>query len=333
VRGIALPFYPEVRVGLATTGRLCRLWLDACPDVVYVATEGPLGAAAVGAARRLAIPAASGFHTNFDAYSRDYRCGWLARPIRGYLRWLHNRTALTLVPTETQRAALAAAGFANVAVLERGVDAALFDPARRDPVLRRTWGVHGDAPVLMHVGRLAAEKNLGLLMSAFAAVRTAVPEARAVVVGDGPSRRALERDHPDVHFCGVRRGSELATHYASGDLFLFPSLTETFGNVVLEALASGLPPVAFDRAAAGMLVEDGVSGLLTAPGDDAGFIAAAVRAASDGSLRQRLRGRARAVAERRGWPSIIDRFEQQLAGLAGPEICHASTLGRPVRTA
>lgn len=273
--GIPIPRYPDLRFGLPAGDRLHRAWLEKMPDIVHIATEGPLGFSALATARRLGLPVISTFHTNFHSYSRHYGIGWLRRGIEGYLRWFHNRTAATLVPTAALACQLGASGFRDVHVLARGVDTALFNPARRSDALRASWGAGPGDLVCGIVSRLAPEKNLPLAFAAFDTIRADIPHARMVCVGDGPQASALARKYPAVHFSGMRRGEDLATHYASADLFLFPSLTETFGNVVSEALASGLPVVAFDHAAAGDLVENGRNGLLAPPGDNAAFIAAA----------------------------------------------------------
>jgi glycosyltransferase involved in cell wall biosynthesis len=166
---------------------------------------------------------------------------------------------------------------------------------------------------VIHVGRLAPEKNLDLALRAFEAVRLARPDARLVWVGDGPARAELERRCPQHFFAGMRVGEDLASHYASGDLFLFPSLTETFGNVTLEAMASGLGLIAYDYAAAAEHLGSGESGLLVAPGDEAAFIAAARVLATDPSLLARLRGRAREAVALLDWEHISDAFALALA--------------------
>ena len=177
-----------------------------------------------------------------------------------------------MVPTEALRAELQAAGFERTVVVARGVDTQLFDPARRSEALRRHWGVAQGDGVVLYVGRLAAEKNLDLLLQAFAAMQQINPRLRLVLVGDGPLRDALRQRCPEAVFAGQRSGADLAAHYASADLFLFPSLTETFGNVTPEAMASGLPVLAFDHAAAGQLIEHGDNGWLAPPYDAAAFV-------------------------------------------------------------
>jgi glycosyltransferase involved in cell wall biosynthesis len=276
-QGLPIPRYPELRFGLPAAGRLRKSWLTQPPDILHIATEGPLGYSALSLARNLSIPVVSTFHTNFHSYSRHYGIGWLHGRIESYLRWFHNRTAATLVPTRALSDALTQQGFRNVGVLSRGVDTRLFHPGRRCATLRSYWGAQENDPVAIVVGRLAPEKNLGLALKAFSDLRSIHPRTRMVFVGDGPLRKPLERRHPDCHFAGNRHGEDLATHYASADLFLFPSLTETFGNVVTEALASGLPVVAYDCAAAADLIVNGQNGFLAPPGNAASFIAAAVQ--------------------------------------------------------
>ncbi len=169
--------------------------------------------------------------------------------------------------------------------------------------------------MVLYVGRLAAEKNLGLAVRAFRAIVERTPDARMVFVGDGPLRAELSSQLPEAIFAGMRTGEGLAAHYASADVFLFPSLTETFGNVSLEALASGLALVAYRCAAAAELVCDEENGLLAHAGDEAAFVAQAVRVASDRPLRARLARGARALACEQDWGAVNDRFSAELVSV------------------
>jgi glycosyltransferase involved in cell wall biosynthesis len=299
VGGAPIPRYPELRFGLPAGGALSRRWGSDRPDAVYVATEGPLGWSALRSARRLGIPIASGFHTRFDDYMRRYGVPFLAPVALRWMRRFHNRADGTLVPTRELEAFLASHGFRRLHRLGRAVDGGNFDPARRDPALRREWGLGEHDLAVIHVGRIAAEKNLPLLVESFAAIQRQHPTAKLVVVGDGPERAPLQRAHPQYVFAGVRRGADLGRHYASGDLFLFPSLSETFGNVTLEAMASGLPVVAFDYGAAREYIVDGEHGLTAAVDRPTDFLAAACRLAGDPALRQRMAaaGRHRVLAD------------------------------------
>lgn len=310
--GFPLPGYAGLRFGLPAKRRLCAAWRAARPDAVHVVTEGPLGWSAVAAARSLGIPVTSGFHTNFDRYSRHYGIGWLQPTVAAYLRSFHRRTRATLVPTESLAASLAGEGLTGVRVVGRGIDVELFDPARRSAALRAEWGLAADDLAVLYVGRIAAEKNIGLALRAFAAIQARCPSARFIVVGDGPLRARLERQHPALRFAGQRIGIDLATHYASGDIFLFPSLTETFGNVTQEAMASGLAVLAFRSAAAAEVIVDGENGRAIAPGDEAAYIDAAIALTQNDEALRRMRERARQRMSASGWAAVSLRFEAVL---------------------
>lgn len=314
IRGWPLPGYRGLQWGQAALRKLLRRWRQQRPDVLYIATEGPLGFSALRAAKRLAIPVISGFHTNFQQYASHYGLSLLSRLATSYLRWFHNSTHMTLVPSPSQRMELQRRGFERLDLLARGVDSKLFHPSRRSAQLRQSWGLGEDDLALIHVGRLAMEKNLALLTRSYRTLRQAYPEQnlKLVLIGDGPLAEELRQELPDAIFCGVQRGEALAEHYASGDLFLFPSLSETFGNVVLEALASGLAVVAFDQAAAALHIRHGHSGALATPGDEHAFIEAAQWLLDDTETRRRVRLNARQHAGRQGWPSIIEQFESYL---------------------
>lgn len=307
--GLPIPNYSGLKMGLPAKSALYRLWSLKRPDVVQIATEGPLGWSAMAAARKLRIPVATDFHTNFHSYSRHYGLGWLKQPIVSYLRKFHGQARVTMVPSASIRRDLEAAGFRNVEVVARGVDTALFRPDRRSAELRRAWGLDEHDLAVLHVGRMAPEKNLGLLLRTFSAIRQARPEARLVLVGDGPELARIKADHPHVLACGARRGEELATHFASADLFLFPSTTETFGNVLLEAMASGLCSVGFDYAAAAEHIRHDYNGLKVALGDEQGYIGQALRASRTAGLRQTLGSHARQTAMGLSWEHIFSRLE------------------------
>lgn len=312
VRGCPIPGYSHLRMGLPATATLLKLWRAQRPDVVHIATEGPLGWSALQAATQLGLPTSSDFRTNFQAYSKHYGLGWLKRSILAYLRRFHNRSGLTMVPTAALQTELHAQGFERLQVVARGVDTQLFSPARRRAALRLQWGVAQDDVVVACVGRLAQEKNLLLLGQAFEAIQARHPRAKLLLVGEGPQRAALQALWPQAIFVGQQRGVDLAAHYASADLFLFPSQTETFGNVITEAMASALPIVAFEHAAAGQLFKAHGCGLLATLGDDTGFVAAAVSLAGDAPQRRALGVAARLVAESLDWPGVVAQFDAML---------------------
>lgn len=311
VPGLPIPGYRGLRFGLPVYARLRRMWQRLRPDAAYIATQGPLGHAALHAARAVDIPVVTGFHTQFHQYSRHYGLGLLMQPIVLALRHFHNRSDATLVPTAALERELDRQGFHNLHIFSRGVDTRLFSPARRSEALREQWGCRPDHVVALYVGRIAAEKHIDLAISAFHAMADARP-TRVVLVGDGPELSRLRREHPEYIFTGARVGEELAAHYASADLFLFPSLTETFGNVVTEAMASALPVVAFDYAAAREHITCWQDGVTVPRGDSEAFIAAAVEAASDPGRLLRLGRAARGKAESLGWDRVIQSVEQRL---------------------
>jgi glycosyltransferase involved in cell wall biosynthesis len=327
MRGLPIPRYPQLKMGLPSRRTLLRLWGLRRPDVVHIVTEGPLGWSALRAAQALRLPVVSDFRTNFHAYSRHYGVAWLQRPIVGYLRRFHNRTACTMVPTEALRSELRAEGFENLRVVARGVDTGLFDPAHRSDELRRRWGAGPGDMVAVHVGRIAPEKNLDTLLAAHAAMQQRDPRVKLVFVGDGPARAALQQRCPQAHFAGLQRGQALAAHYASADVFLFPSVTETWGNVLPEAMASGLAVVAFDCAAAGQLVRHGHNGLLARVGDEVGFCGTAARLAGALGEARALGSEARLAALKLDWGRIAREVEgEYLTAMAPPPDLRAVSL-------
>ncbi|BCX49618.1 hypothetical protein HAHE_35260 [Haloferula helveola] len=307
---ITLPGYKEVRIGLPGPFKLRKRWLKRRPDAIYVATESPLGISAIKAANVLGIPVIAGFHTNFHEYMEQYRLGGLQPAAMSYLRKVHSRAEVTMAPTPDVVEMLEREGFRNVALLGRGVDTELFNPGRRCASLRAEWGVREGTPVAIIVGRVAAEKNLALAMECFRRMREKVPDMRFVCVGDGPIREALKSRNPFVHFAGVQTGEDLARHYASADILLFPSETETFGNVLLEGMASGLVTVSYDYAASGKYVAHGINGLKAPKGNSTEYAELANDALR--RLQGEMREQARASVAPLGWGRVIDVFESKL---------------------
>ena len=311
VRGLPLPRYRDLRFGLPAGRALRRLWDRHPPDVIYVATQGPLGWSAAREARRRSIPGLSGFHTNFHVYCRHYGLRTLETLVLAWLRRFHRLTDCTLAPTRDLRGLLEAMGVGRVRTLGRGVDIEHFSPRRRDEALRAAWGLAPGDVAVIYVGRLAAEKNLQLAVRAFRTIEGVREGARFVLVGDGPLAADLRRENPDFVFCGMQTGEALARHYASGDLFLFPSVTETFGNVLLEAMASGLSVLAYDCAAAKEHIRSYCNGVAVETGCESAFLHAALALATDPVLARVTREHARRHALSLGW----DRVALELEGL------------------
>ncbi|OYY06357.1 MAG: glycoside hydrolase, partial [Polynucleobacter sp. 35-46-11] len=217
-QGVPIPGYGSLKLGLPQQAMLTKEWSANRPDLVHIVTEGPLGWSALEVARKLKIPVCSDFRTNFDAYSSHYGLSWLKIPIQKYLRYFHNRTSFTMVPTQGLKNALQLAGFERLKVLARGVDTHLFSPSKRSHILRQEWGVTESDEVVIYVGRLASEKNLQLTVEAFKAMLKIKPHLKIVWVGDGPQKKWLEVHCPHSIFVGVKSGEDLARHYASGDI-------------------------------------------------------------------------------------------------------------------
>lgn len=220
------------------------------------------------------------------------------------------------VATETYPPEIKSHGFKGVRVVARGVDTKLFDPARRSAKLRARWGLGPDGLAVIYLGRIAAEKNLELAIEAFEKIRDRCPGARFVWVSTGPVAESLGSRHPEYIFAGLRLGEDLATHFASADLFLFPSLTETFGNVTIEAMASGVPTIAFDCGAARAHLRDREHGRLVPSGDETSFMDAAVSLAGDAGVRRSMGAAARCAALGQRPKQVARDFVGPLEGLA-----------------
>lgn len=315
--GMAIPGYPLLRLGLPAKSKLMRRWCENRPDLVHVVTEGPLGATAITAARQLGIPVTSSFHTNFHAYTSDYGFALLHSMVLWWLRRVHNRTRCTFAPTDELCGELRGLGFANMKLLSRGIDTACFSPERRSAELRASWQATDENPVVLHVGRMAPEKNYDLLFNIFDAMRAANPKLRFVLAGDGPLRDSLIKQHPECIFAGFYSRDEIGRYYASADIYIHASLTETFGNVLTEAMSSGLAVAGFNYAAARQFIRHGENGLVAPCDQPAALQAAAVQLATDTALRTKLRAAARAGFEQQSWDRVIGRFEGDLLAAAG----------------
>ncbi len=246
-RSIPCPTYPEIRLALAPGRAFSTIAERFRPDAVHIATEGPLGMTA----RRWLLDRRMAFTTAYHTRFAEYVQARTRLPLGisyAWMRHFHAPSRAVMVPTQAIHDELRARGFRNLAMWSRGVDTELFTPG---PPLQRPW----PRPWFMYVGRVAVEKNL----EAF--VRMDLPGTK-VVVGDGPQREALERRHPGVVFVGAKLGEELAAHYRSADAFVFPSRTDTFGLVLIEAMASGTPVAAYPVPGPINVVREGVSGRL-----------------------------------------------------------------------
>ena len=309
VKGLPIPFYKHLKMGLPSKRELIRLWSFDRPDIVHIATEGPLGWSALQAAKKLRLPVSTDFRTNFHAYSTHYKIGWLSSAILAYLKKFHNSASLTLVPTRQLQNELSGYGFINLKIIPRGIDTHQFNPRKRNLELRKAWGANEATKVLIYVGRLAAEKNLSTIFDAYHSAKRIEPNTKLVLVGDGPLRDELMAEHPEVIFSGFQKGRELAEHYASGDIFLFASQTETFGNVTLEAMASGLAVVAYPPAAAAELIQSGHNGMLAMDQGGLYFEMAVQALINQPMLVEKIKLNAANVGENYSWESILNQTE------------------------
>lgn len=326
---VSVPGYKEVRVGMPSPIKLRKRWKRKRPDAVYVATESPLGISAIKVARELSIPVVAGFHTNFHQYLSSYNLGSIKKPALGYLKFVHSMADMTMAPSPDAVDLLRSEGFENVELLGRGVDVELFTPRKRSQSLRKEWGAEGDEPILLIVGRLAVEKNLPFTLNHVVALQQRNSKLKCVVVGDGPLMDGLIDKYRSVHFVGVKRGEELARCYASADVLLFASETETFGNVLLEAMASGLTTVSYAYAASAKYVVDGSNGLQAELGNEGVFIqkiARAIECSAEGEMRTN----ARSSIEGLSWNRVVKDFEKHLTTIISQKPVTQRRL-RPVR--
>lgn len=330
--GFPIPGYARLRGGFPAWIGLRRAWIKQRPDLVHIATEGPLGLSALQTARSLQIPVCSDFRTHFEQYVDHYKLAWLEPLASAYLRYFHNHCQLNFVPTEMLSKQLKAQGFERLAVVPRGVDLARFGPQHRDEGLRAAWLGNGGrrldpnkVPVLICVSRMAAEKNLEVLLQAYRAAKQSGSPARLVMVGDGPMRAGLERDYPEALFVGMKTSLDLSRHYASADLFCFPSQSETFGNVILEAMASALPVLAYRHGASAALLQDQEHGWILRDFSPSAFHDALKTAldawATPGhSTWQAMGEKVLAIAKTQSWDSVVELMLSHWYALAFPTV-------------
>lgn len=316
VFGVPIPNYAGLKLGLPAPGQLEQQFEAYCPDLVHVATEGPLGLSALHAARKLGLPVSSTFHTNFQDYCADYGAAFAGRAMMRYLRWFHNKCVLTTVPDQELIRRLGREGVERLEMLGRGADIELFTPQRRNPDLRARWGADADTPVALYVGRAAAEKNIPFVLETWKQASKRFLNLKMVVVGDGPVLKKLQRKWPEVHFAGMRYDVDLATYYASADLFLFASESETFGNVVVEAMASGLVTLTYDYAAGRQFIRSGENGFLAPFGDKAAFTKCVDEILTERENWEQIRQAARKTAENYPWTATIQKFSSLLSEAA-----------------
>lgn len=306
--GVPVPVYPELKLARPLDGPGRRLLEEFRPDLVHVATESTVGASGARWALRNGIPLATSFHTNFADYLAGYGLGWARGWVWNHLRGFHDRAGMTFCPSRATLDTLRDHGFHDrLRIWSRGVDSRQYHPGRRKESVRQRLAPGADR-ILLYVGRLAPEKRVHLLVEAFREIRRLEGDrVSLVLVGDGPAAAELRRTAgPGVRFTGYLKGDDLAEAYAAADIFVFPSDTETFGNVVTEAMASGLPVVAPARGGVMETVRPGETGILVPPRTASRLAEATLSLLRDDSLRARLGAGARSEAEGRSWSTIMD---------------------------
>lgn len=310
VRHLPFVFNPGYRVSIPG-GRAVRQALDAfAPDLVHVVSPTPMAVWAQRWARRADVPSVASFHTHFVSYFRYYGVRSLERVGWSLLRRFYGRSARVYAPSWSIIRELQAEGISNLELWSRGIDLSAFSPGFRDPALRRELGADENHPLLLFVSRLVKEKDLADLVAVDAELRRREVPFKLALVGDGPMRAELQAQLPTAHFAGHRGGEALARWYASADVFVFPSTTETLGNVVLEALASGLPAVVVDRGGPQDLIDPGVSGFVARANDIADISDGVERLLSDAKLRAAMGAAGAASAVDRDWGAINRRLLQ-----------------------
>lgn len=317
---VRCPGYPQIRLSAPIGGDVRRALDDFGPDLVHVITEGPAGSLGRRYARRRRLPLVTSFHTDFPRYAGRYLGAWAVDPVRRYVRRFHAPAALTQTPSEATRRELEALGLRQAVVWGRGVDTALFTPTRRSEARRAALAAGPDTPVVLHVSRLAAEKDVETLVAAFQQAQAALGSGvRFVVAGDGPRAAWVRAALPFATHLGFLSRPVLADLYADADLFVFPSPTETCGLVLLEAMAAGLPVVAADQGGVLENLRDGLNGVQAPAGDAGAFAAAIARLVGDAPQRHAMAQAARAFAVARDWARELDALEPMYASLIGTQ--------------
>lgn len=301
--GMTFPLYPELNVTPPQFGITSHL-RSFRPDLVHLVGPAVFGIIAPHVVSNMRVPLISSYHTDFGAYTYHYGFGFMKDLTNFWLRWIHNRTRITLCPSTATLRDLRAQGFRRLKIWGRGVDTRRFHPDNRSMAWRESLGAQPDETLLLYVGRLAREKRVDLLVDSLRGLEN----VRLVMVGDGPARAELQQrmNGMPVYFTGYLKGQALATAYASADMFVFPSNTETFGQVVQEAMASALPVVGARSGGTLDLVREDVTGKLFEPGV-ASDLRSQVRSLVANQQRRVAMGQAgRAAAEKRSWPSVMD---------------------------
>jgi phosphatidylinositol alpha 1,6-mannosyltransferase len=310
VRSITAPGRPDYRISLGLSAEAREDLTRFKPNLFHIATPDVLGLSALRTAKRTGTPIVASYHTHFASYLDYYRLGALEGATWSYLRWFYNQCRHVYVPTPSMLQVLVGQGItSDLRLWPRGVEADLFNPARRSLEWRRAQGFADDDVIVTFVSRLVTEKGLNVVTDVARGLQSRGIQHKVLIVGDGPERASLGAFLPNAVFAGHLVREALATAYASSDVFLFPSETETFGNVTLEAMASGLPPVVADATGSNALVEDNVTGFLAPPRNSAAFLDRVDSLIQNEELRARMGAASRMAAERYEWSRVLGQIE------------------------
>lgn len=303
VFSVPLFLYTDYRFVLPMQRKIFERLEDYRPDLIHATSPTFLGRMGLNYAQKKGIPAVSSYHTHFTSYFKYYGFGLFETLGWNILKWFYNRFDRVYVPSQSTAKELTDKGFEKIEIWQRGIDLDVFSPAKRNDELRRKL-TPNDAPILLYVGRLAPEKDLEDLVAVDRILREKKQKFKIVIVGDGPMRTQLQRDLPDAVLTGFLYKESLVEVYASSDIFVFPSTTETFGNVILEAYASGLPAIGVNQGGVVDLIQDGYTGFIS-PARDTQDIATKVNVLlSNPDLRQKYSRNALKFAGRFNWNAI-----------------------------
>lgn len=305
VPSIPFPPYPAYRLALPGFRAFEKQIERFAPDIFHINSPCSLGYAAVRYGQRLGIPVVATYHTHFPSYAKYYNVPQLERFAWSYLRRLYNACDRIFVPSLPILRELDAHGIRNLQHLPHGVDVGSFKPSFKSSTWKTEVGVEGKL-VVLYVGRLVWEKDLRTLAEAYGVIRNQRQDTALVFVGDGPAREELQTMLPDARFLGHQTGRDLSAAYASSDLFVMPSTTETFGNVTVEAMASGIVPVCAAAGGAAGFIRDGETGVLAAPRDPQDLAAKISAVLSNPDWRQTMAQNAFEFARRQSWRTVTD---------------------------
>jgi glycosyltransferase involved in cell wall biosynthesis len=321
ILSVPFPLYAKYRISLPAFHDLRSSLEKFAPDMIHICSPFFLGLFAYRYAAETGIPVVNSFHTRFVSYLKYYGFEWFEPYGWRYLRWFYNRGNICFVPSRATIRELGCRGFSNLTLWERGIDTGRFSPAFADRSLKTRWSPDGD-PVALFTGRLVKEKDVETLLKAHRILLDRKVTYKLVFVGDGPMRGQIEREAPDAFLAGHLGGDQLSRAYASADIFVFPSTTESFGNVVLEAAASGLPVIGASEGGVRNLIRDGETGFLTTPHDAGDLAHKMERLLTNGSLRNSMAAGALEFASQKNWSQINHGLFENYEALLSKQKAH-----------